>query len=150
LGSFVFSKLRSIYIFHSFKSQSDVPLVTWREQLKIFIKRLSNVHRSSNKREIFICSIPRSSSTWLNEFIVTQRRTKCIDEPLNPRSYVAYFFTEWRGWEFFTQTESKAAVLSAYFCKIQSDQNGLLNPRPFSLKCRFLTDRLVHYLKNIY
>lgn len=50
------------------------------------VKAASNVHRPSNRPNVFIKTMPRSGSTWLMELILTQPGFKPCTEPLDLRN----------------------------------------------------------------
>jgi hypothetical protein len=101
-----------------------------------------NVHHQGDLSNVFVCSLPRSGSTWLMELIWSQPGFKCCNEPTDLRNpYVRKHLgiSDWQS----LYDEAADECLRNYFEGFCQGRIGFLNQRPFSRYYRPYTKRLV-------
>lgn len=113
--------------------------------LRNFIRELGflyNVHKPASKPNVFIFSMPRSGSTWLQELIWSQPEFKYVNEPLNLKGSWLQRKSEIQGFEELYSAEVKEKLI-AYFNGFVEGKHHFLNPNPLRKTSRFLTSRIV-------
>ena len=116
-----------------------------RKRLRNRLRHLTTRHRQGEAHHVFICSIPRSGSTWLAELIATQGRFKVVNEPFNLRRPVVRETLGFDDWALLLDPASKPAM-RAYLQMFIDDKDE--DPRfkreiPFSAQWHFTTDRML-------
>jgi hypothetical protein len=114
-----------------------------KEQLKLSVKRFSNLHRRGAKPDIFVFSTARSGSTFFNELFQTQKGVKVIDEPLNVRNPHVTKALGITGWEGLLPNPARNQKLQDYFVRIRDNRVPFLNRIPLTRNHRWVTNRLV-------
>jgi hypothetical protein len=112
-----------------------------------FINRYSNIHKPSNKKNIFIFSMPRSGSTWLQELIWTQKGIKYCNEPLNIRNKKIKELSGISNWEELYDEKNKDKLIQ-YFKKHCDGKIKWMNPSPLRKNYNAFTDRMVFKIIN--
>ncbi|MFD1316096.1 sulfotransferase domain-containing protein [Namhaeicola litoreus] len=112
-----------------------------------FINKFSNIHLPSNKKNIFIFSMPRSGSTWLQELIWTQKGIKYCNEPLNIRDKKIRELSGITSWEELYDEENRNKLIK-YFKKHCVGKINWMNPNPLRKNYNFFTDRMVFKIIN--
>lgn len=107
-----------------------------------FLRRLSNFHRKGKDYNLFIFSLPRSGSTWLQELIWTQPGFKYINEPLNLKNSWLQKKSGIKGFEELYSPEGKKKAIN-YFKGFCEGRFHFLDPNPVRKYYRPITNRLV-------
>ena len=110
--------------------------------LKSIIKKISNYHRPSDNKNIFLFTMPRSGSTWLMELLSSQPSIKYCNEPLYLNNALVKKYLKIENWEDL-HDETKLEIIYSYFKKLNTGKLGFLNPNPFGDYYRPLTNRIV-------
>ena len=128
------------------------------KRLRNRLRHLTTRHRQGEAHHVFICSIPRSGSTWLAELIATQGRFKVVNEPFNLRRPVVRETLGFDDWALLLDPASKPTMRPICRCssmtrmrirdssgRFRSPSNGI-HDRPDALQdpvCSERTIRLV-------
>ena len=112
-------------------------------EIKLILKKYSNIHIPNYESDIFIFSTPRSGTTLLMELICTQKGMKFCAEPLNVRKSSVRKTMGINGWADLLPNPEREPKLKEYFEKIKKNKVPFLNPNPRRKNYRFLTDRMV-------
>lgn len=112
-----------------------------------FLNQFTNIHKEGNKKNIFIFSIPRSGSTWLNNLFTTQKGIKYCNEPLNLRNDKIRSISMIESWN---ELYDKDVIqkLIPYFKDFCSGKIRWFNPHPFRKNYHFFTDRIAFKIIN--
>jgi len=111
------------------------------------MNKFTNIHASGKKKNIFIFSMPRSGSTWLQELIWTQKGIKYCNEPLNMRDHRIRKLTGVNSWEGLYDKNNKSELID-YFKNHCDGKIKELNPNPLRKSYNFFTDRMLFKIIN--
>lgn len=114
-----------------------------QKNIKLFVKRFSNIHQAGLKPDIFIFSTARSGSTYLIELLHTQAGMKFCSEPLNVRKPLIRSAIGINGWEDLLPGPDRELKLKRYFTAIRNNRIPYVNQYPFRRSYRFKTNRMV-------
>jgi len=112
-----------------------------------FLNRFTNYHKKGAKKNIFVFSMPRSGSTWLQELIWTQKGVKYCNEPLNIRDEKIRELSRITSWEELYNKRNKDKLIQ-YFKNHCDDKIKWMNPNPLRKNHNFFTDRMVFKIIN--
>lgn len=109
---------------------------------KNVIKSATNIHRPAGRPDVFLCSTPRSGSTWLMELIWSQADFKACNEPLDVRNPLVRRYLGIADW---TDLYNRSAlpILRRYFQAISTGRLHALDPVPLRGNYRPVTHRIV-------
>ena len=110
--------------------------------LKRFVKSTSNIHLADGRPDVFLCSTPRSGSTWIMELIWSQPGFKTCNEPLyleNPAVRKHLGIDDWN--ELFSLAATER--VRRYLQRLSDGELGFTNPSPLRRYYRPISHRIV-------
>ncbi|MCA9884568.1 MAG: hypothetical protein KC708_16430, partial [Anaerolineae bacterium] len=122
-------------------------MVQFTQQLKLFIRTVSNIHLPGLDPNVFLFTTPRSGSTWLMEMIWSQPGFKYCNEPLNLRvpDVVRHLgITTWEG----LYSEAARPKIETYFRGLIDGSIRFSNPSPLHKYYRPFTRRIIFKILN--
>lgn len=107
------------------------------------LRNFTNYHRPGKLPDVFIFSMPRSGSTWLQELLWTQPGFKYCNEPLNIKGPYLQGKVDIHSFEELYSLEVEEKLLK-YFVGFHEGKYHFLDPNPLRKYYRPFTNRIVY------
>jgi len=117
-----------------------------KESIGLALRSISNIHRTGNKKDIFLFATARGGSTWMMEILASQPGIKFFDEPVNIRRPNVQRTGVFREWLDLMPDGRRGEDILQFFLDLQKNRYGFLNPAPFRRNYRPITNRNVFKL----
>lgn len=119
------------------------------ENLKDWMKVVSNIHIQGKKKDIFLFATPRGGSTWVMEILASQPNIKHFDEPFSIRRDNVRKVNRFNKWEDLMPEAGRDNDILKYIQDLKENNIGIMNPAPFRKQHRFFTNRIVFKIHEL-
>lgn len=114
-----------------------------KELMGLYLRSISNIHRSGKQKDIFLFATARGGSTWMMEILSSQPGIKYYDEPVNIRRLNVQRTKRFPEWRDIMPDSHRNGDIIAYLKDLQQNRHRFLNPAPFRRNYRLRTNRIV-------